>query len=331
VRVDWPLRIAGLGHAVPSRVVSNAELALRFDRSPEAIHEMTGVIERRRCDLAAGESAIALGVAAARQAIERAGIEPRDVDLVLNASGTQEQAIPDGAALLQRDLGLGDSGVASMSVHTTCLSFLSAIEVAGALMQAGLHRRVLVISAEAASEGLDPNDVETNALIGDAGAAAVLELAPTERSRLHAVHFETYGESADLTTVRGGGTRRAPLARHTKPDDNFFRMEGLGLLKVALRRLPPFLERVWPGHDLRDVDHVVPHQASRAAFSVLERLGFAPERLHRSIAELGNCVAASIPSTLFRAVERGAIARGDRVLLLGSGAGVSFGAAVLTY
>lgn len=332
MRVEWGVRIAGVGHAVPERVITNAELALRFGRSPEAMLEMTGVRERRRCDPEAGESAIALGVKAAREALADAGVDARDVDLVLNASGTQEQAIPDGAALMQRGLGIGDSGIPCMSVHTTCLSFVSGIQLAGALLHAGVHRRVLVVSAEAASQGVDPADPETNALIGDAAAAAVLEVAPGESaSRVHAVHFETYGESADLTTVLGGGTRRFPLAAHTQASDHYFRMEGLGLLKVALRRLPPFLDRVWPGIDLRTIDHVVPHQASRAAFSVLGRLGFDPARIHGSLDAIGNCVAASIPSTLYRAVRSGAIARGERVLLLGSGAGVSFGAAVLTY
>ena len=332
MEVDWPVRIAGLGHSVPPRVVSNAEIGRRFERTPEWLAELTGVEERRRCDPVSGPSAIAIGVQAAREALANAGITHEDVDLIVNASGTQEQAIPDGAALVQRELGLGASGIPCVSIHSTCLSFLSALEVAGALLQTGVHQRVLVVSSEAASSGLDPHDIETSALIGDAAAAAVLERSSESGgSRIHAFHFETYGEGAHLTTVLGGGTRRPPLAAHTRPDDNYFRMDKHGLLKIVLKRLPPFLTRVWPGHDVRTVDHIVPHQASPAAFAVLERLGFASDRIHKSLDVLGNCVGASIPATLYRAVRCGRIVRGERVLLLGSGAGVSFGAVVLTY
>ncbi|MGI9333963.1 MAG: 3-oxoacyl-ACP synthase III family protein [Gammaproteobacteria bacterium] len=332
MELDWSVRIVGLGHSVPPRMVANVEIARRFECTPEWIGELTGVESRHHCEPQTGPGAIAIGAQAAREAIEDAGLARDEVDLIVNASGTQVQAIPDGASLLQRELGLGASGVPCVSIHTTCLSFLNALQFAGALLHAGVHRRVLIVSSEAASAGLDPQDVETSALMGDAAAAAVVQAVPPgDRSRIHALHFETYGEGSELTVVRGGGTRNPPLAPHTRPGDHYFQMDKRSLLKLMLQRLPPFLERVWPGHDLRALDHVVPHQASPATFSLLERVGFAPQRVHESLSVLGNCVAASIPATLYRAVRAGAVKRGDRVLLLGSGAGVSFGAAVLTY
>lgn len=332
MRVEWPVRIAGLGHALPPKAISHEELATWLGVSPFDTLRASGVSTRYHVDYHR-PGATELGALAAREAIAEATHDDATLpELVINASGTQARSIPDGSALLMRALGERVAPHASgLSVHTTCLSFLSGLQVAGSLIAAGTHRRILVVSTEAASVGLDPRDLETAALIGDAAAAAVLERAAEgSASGIEAVHFETFPEGTELTRVRGGGTDFHPLAAHTRDDDNYFRMDGRALLKLVMRRLPGFLDAVYDG-DVRDVDHIVPHQASPATFAVLSRLGFPMERVHRSLEELGNTVAASIPSTLYRAVRAGTIGRGDRVLLLGSGAGVTLGAIVLRF
>ncbi|MEM9192036.1 MAG: 3-oxoacyl-[acyl-carrier-protein] synthase III C-terminal domain-containing protein [Myxococcota bacterium] len=331
MKVDWPIRIVAVASAFPPRVVSNATLLETLGADAASTLDRSGVAERHWVDATAPDP-IGLGARAASRALDQAGVAPNDVDLIVNASGTQAQAIPDGAPLLQARLGLGNSGTATMSVHTTCLSFLTALKTAGSLIHAGVYRTALIVSAEAGSVALNPEDPESYGLIGDGAAAAVLTRSRhDEPSRIEALRFETYGAGAELVTVRGGGTLRHPNAAATRPEDHLFAMNKPALLKTSLKRLPGFIERIFSGESIHDIPHVVPHQASAATFQVLERLGLAPTQIHRTLAEQGNCIAASIPLALGHAIDNGRIRRGDRVLLIGSAAGFSLGALVLTY
>ena len=324
------LRIAGMGRYLPERVVTSDEVAERCDLPPGWIEEHSGVRERRWA--APGERASEMGARAARSALENAGVALEEVDLVINASGTTEQVIPDGGPLLQRELGL--TRVPCHTVHATCLSFLTALELAASHLELERYRRVLVVSSEITSCALNFAEPESSVLFGDAAVAAVLvRAADDEPSRLHALRFETYSDGADLTTVRGGGTRHHPNDPATRREDNLFHMAGPEVLKLGLKLMPPFLDRL-----LSDVDFgpdelalVVPHQTSLAGLRAHRRLGFEDERVAVTLDRYGNCVAASMPLTLHDALEAGRLVRGDKVLLLGTGAGLSFGGALLTY
>lgn len=196
-------------------------------------------------------------------------------------------------------------------------------------MTAGLYQRVMVVSTEAGSVGLHPDNLETQALIGD-GAAAALLVPATDGACIESVHFETFGQGAALTQILGGGSRHPPQDTNTTLAHNTFSMDGLGLIKLVLRRLPGFLERALP-EGLDTFDHIVPHQASPATFRVLERVGAPMAKVHSTLETLGNCIAASIPLTLEQGVRAGRIQRGERVLLIGTGAGVSIGAVSLRF
>lgn len=287
-----------------------------------------GVRERRWAS--DGETNAILGATAARAALDAAALSARDVDLVLNASGTAQQPIPDNAALIAAELGL--SGVAAFSVHATCLSFLAALDVAADRVALGRAKRVLIVSSDVGSVGLNFGEPESACLIGD-GAAAVIVGPSDGASGLHVSRFETYPEGAHLTEIRGGGTWRTPSHPDATPTDFLFRMAGLGVLKLARDVAPSFLERLSPGLStgLGDIDVVVPHQASLAGLRLMERFGWPRERVATTLETLGNVIAASIPLTLHRAITSGALARGQRTLLIGTGAGFSIGGAILTY
>ncbi|HEY3351730.1 MAG TPA: 3-oxoacyl-[acyl-carrier-protein] synthase III C-terminal domain-containing protein [Polyangia bacterium] len=327
-----PLKIAGIGRYLPSRVVPSAELEARCGLTPGWIERKTGVRERRWAS--GDETNSFMGAQAAREAVAAAGLALTDVDLIVNASGSQEQAIPDGGPLIQRQLGLETSGVGCLSVHATCLSFIAAVDVAASFLATGRAHRVLVVSADIGSAGINFAEPESASLIGDAAAALVLTRpAEGEPSRLLAARLETYSAGADLTCIRGGGTRRHPNHAETRPEDNLFHMEGPAVYRMAHQHLGGFLDRVRPGlaHGLGAIALVVPHQASLFAVRSLRKYGMPDDRVMLNVDRLGNCIATSIPSALYDAVQQGRVRRGDEILLLGTGAGLSLGAAILTY
>lgn len=324
-----PIRIAGLGRALPARRVSAAELDELCGMPPGWTLQRTGVAERRWAS--PGETAISLGAQAAREALDEAGIGPDGIDLLLNASGTPHQTIPDNAPMILDALGLGGSGIPGYSIHSTCLSFLPALHLAARLIGAGVNRTVLIVSSDIASRGLNFAEPESAALMGDAAAAAVVTWSET--SLFEGFHMETYGQAHELSGIRGGGTGVHPNHPDTRPEQNLFSMRGKPLAKLIANRLPAFFERLRPGLSagLPGIDHVVPHQTSKLGLKLLSRFGWPDEQIVKTLPELGNCVAASIPATLYEGVRSGRIQRGQRVLLVGSGAGISLAGVILRF
>lgn len=326
-----PLKIAGMGHYVPDRVVTNDELETQMGLPPGWIEKHNGVCQRHWVTT---ETASFMAAQAAHEALANAGMSLNDIDLIINGSGTPEQSIPDGGALIQRQLGLEHSGVPAMTVHMTCLGFLAALKVAASFIMTGLHRNILIAVADIASCGLNVGEPASATLLGDAAAAAVITRAQdTQTSQIEAIHFETYSSGAALTEIRGGGSRRHPNHPNTQPEDNLFTMHGADLLRLAIKTLPPFFERLRPGlsQGLDGIDLVVPHQASKMGLRVLERLNYPPEKQMNILAEYGNTIAASIPLAMYFAIEQARVQRGSRVMLVGTGAGYSIGGAILTF
>jgi len=333
LKLPLGLKLLGSGQALPGRVVPTAEVAALCGVDAAVAEARSGVQERRW--LSDGETVLTLGAQAARAALGAADLEAGEVDLLLNASGSQAQPIPDGAALLARELGL--LGVAAYSLHGTCLSFLMALQHAALMLGAGLARRVLIVSSEAGSKGLNPAQPESTLLIGD-GAAAVV-LGPGEAWRqgvpeqgLKAARFETYPEGADHTRIRGGGSLLRPADPGVRPEDFTFDMQGLQVLRLASQIVPGFLERLWPGlsRGLPGIDRVIPHQASLAGLKLMARCGWPAERTEVTLGHLGNVIAASLPLTLHQAVVNGRAREGDTLLLVGTGAGLTAGGLIWT-
>ena len=318
------VKIAATAFYVPPRVETAAELAPRLGTSEEWILSRPGVRERRIAE----EPVELLGARAARAALGSGGAP----DVIVNASVTPRQAIPDTSVYIQHELGL--EGIPSFSVHASCLSFLVALHNAAALVAAGAYRRALVVSAELGTRSRNSAEPESAALLGDGAAAAVLEPTPRhEASELLAFRMSTWPKGAASTEVRGYGMRCAPSDPRTRPEDNLFTMDGPSVYKMALRRLPVLVRQLLAdcGLGVGDVDWVVPHQASGPGLALLPRLGFPAERTVNIVAEYGNCVAASIPMALAHLAGSGRLRRGQTVLLLGTGAGFSVAGAVLRF
>ncbi len=327
-----PVKIAGLGWYLPERRVSSAELEQQLDLPAGWVERTTGVSERR---YATHETSVSMGAAAARMALARAALTAADLDAIVCASTAPQQAIPCTAALLQRELSAPDGGSACFDVNATCLSFLVALQIAAHLVTGGLYRRVLIVSSELASRSLNPQEWESAVLFGDSAAAAVVTPAAAEEaSAIWHSQVVTYSSGADLTSLVGGGTLHHPNDPLTTPLMNTFHMDGPAVFKKATRLLGPFLENFFAqlGWTRSQVNLVVPHQASRHGVELLTaRLGFQPEQVFLNLPTRGNCISASIPLALSEAYDAGRLRRDDRVVLVGSGAGLTFGALALTF
>lgn len=329
-----PLRILGTGEHLPATRVESHELDERLKKGPGWTLKHAGI--ERRYYAGDAETTSSMGAMAARSALAAAGMEPQQLDCIVSACSVMEQAIPCTGALIQRQLGLEQSGIPAFDINATCLSFVAALDLLSTAIAMGRYRRVLVVSSEIASAGLRWDDAETAMLFGDGAAAAVLGSAgSTDGAELLGTHFETYSAGADLCQVRSGGTRVRP--RHDMAEflrGACFEMQGRATYRMAALRLPRFLERLFERAQvgLAQLRCIIPHQASAKGLAHLEAaLKLPSEMLVNVLATRGNQMAASIPVALHHAITSGRLQRGDLMALVGSGAGLSFGGAILRY
>ncbi len=327
-----PLRVVGLGRYLPDQVVTAAELDERMRLPAGWVMGNTGVAERRWAN---GETPVEMAAAAVADAVSRADATVLDFDTLIYASSTPHQGVPDTAALLLRELGRGDTGTRAFSVHSTCMSFLAALEVAAGLLAAGRSEGVMIATAETPSLAADFDEPESAALLGDmATAVAVRASSAGEASELRSLVLSTFGNGADLCRIEGGGVAKHALFPSTKREDYLFHMDGPRAFRMAYRLLPGVLGEALEGAGvgLDDVSLVVPHQASLRGVRLIQRaFGVGDDRVMINLDRFGNCVAASIPGALYDAVADRRIARGDVVLLVGTGAGLTVGAGVLIW
>jgi len=318
------VRVTSTGLYLPPKVETAEDLAPRVGRSVEWILERTGVFERR----VAEEPVESMAAKAALRAI----CDGPPPDLIVNASTTPRQALPDTSVFVQQALGW--EGIPCHTVHATCLSFLIALHQVAALITVGAYQRVLIVSSEIGSIGRNWDEPESAVLLGDGAAAAIVEHTPDdEGSALLAYKMGCWPSGAGLTEVAGGGVLHHPNDPATRREHNLFHMDGPGIYRMARRRVAIVLRDVLTraAWTQADVDLVVPHQASGTAVAAVARYGFPPERIVNVVGRFGNTIGASLPMALAAANAEGRIRRGDQVLLVGTGAGLSVAAAALRW
>ncbi|MFN8609987.1 MAG: 3-oxoacyl-[acyl-carrier-protein] synthase III C-terminal domain-containing protein [Vulcanimicrobiota bacterium] len=279
------------------------------------------------------EDAAALARRATEAALGASGLEPAQVDLVVAACGTYQQPLPYRAATLLRDMVDWFPEVASFDVDSTCLSFVVACQVVANAFALGQHQRALILCSEVTSPGLDWRHPEAAALFGDGAVAVLVERDP--RSSWLDSCLRTFPQGRAWCQIPGGGSKFPPSRFEPSSFGEFlFQMNGKELYRLVADQLPPLVEGLLSRNGLswREVGLVLPHQASPSAMRlVCRRIGCPPEKFFNVIDRLGNMVAASIPAALHLAVEQGRLQRGQTALLLGTSAGVSLGASLITY
>lgn len=330
---ETPVRIAGTGEYVPSNRVSSQTFDDRWHKPTGWTFDRTGIAFRHFAT--EDETSSFMGAEAAKAALAAAGLQASDLDCIVFTACVSEQAIPCTAVLIHKRLGLDGSGIPAFDVNATCLGFMVALDMLSSAIAMGRFRRALIVSSEIASAGLNWDDMETAPLFGDGAAAVVLEAAGDTPSAMLSRHAQTFSEGAELCQVRSGGTRiraREQLERFL--EGACFEMSGRKTYRLAAQVLPQFLQSLLTRArvDAAAIRCWVPHQASFKALSHLQAaLALPGERVMRIIGERGNQIAASIPATLHQAIAAGRIVRGDLIALIGTGAGLSLGGAVLRY
>lgn len=332
--VQRSIKIVSTGSYVPRTRVTSSDIDLRLEKKPGWSKRLFCIDTRYYAD--ADESTSYMAAEAAKSALEKAGLRAADIDCIVSACGVGEQPIPSTAILVQKKLGLGDSGVAAFDVNSTCLSFVTALDVVADAISAGRYRTVLIVSADIASCGLDWSNPEAAAIFGDGAAAVIVSKSGNqESSRMIASRMESYSSFQDVCRLEAGGTRlRANRANDAFWDATTFKMDGRAALACALKYLPGFLEKLSnsAAHSISDLDLLILHQASHHALAAVQQhLGFAPEKVVHIFKDFGNQIATSIPHALNVAITRGQLKRGNKFMLLGTSAGISIGGAILEY
>ncbi len=313
--------IAGSGSALPKRRVSNAELAAQVETSDEWIVERTGI--RSRYIAGEGETTGTLAADAARKALEAAGIDAKDIGLIVLATATPDQTFPSTATKVQAMLGIDDC--IAFDVHAVCTGFLYALSVAESMLRTGSADNAIVIGAETFTRILDWEDRTTCVLFGDGAGALVLKAEEGDRGLL-ATRLHADGRHNELLYVDGGPSTTGTVGK--------LRMKGREVFRHAVVNLAEVMNEVLgiAGLSANEVDWVVPHQAnSRILDATAKKLGLPPEKVVVTVGEHANTSAASVPLAFDTAVRDGRIKRGDLLVLEAMGGGFTWGAAAVRY
>ena len=321
--------ITGVGSHVPSRVLTNADLEKMVETSDEWITTRTGIRERRIA--AEGEATSDLAVEAARRAMESAGVTAAEIDLIIVATITPDMMFPSTACLVQHKLGAVRA--AAFDIEAACSGFVYALDIASHFVQSHTYDTVLVIGAEKMSSVVDWTDRNTCVLFGDGAGAAVLQNRPQAHGLLTTC-LGSDGGKAGLLELPGGGSACPSTADSVSRRMHYLRMDGKETFKNAVNAMVSAANEAMErcGLTIDQIRCVIPHQANqRILTAVGERLGAGPDQVFVNVDRYGNTSAASVGIALDEAVRSGRIQRGDLVLLVVFGAGLTWGAAVIEW
>lgn len=319
-------RIAGTGHYVPEKVLTNADLEKMVDTTDEWIKSRSG-IERRHI-AAPGQYTSDLAVQASRRAMEAADVTPEDIDFIVVGTTTPDLVFPNVGCILQEKLGI--HGCAAFSVEAACSGFIYALSIADKYVSTGTSKCALVIGAETLSRITDWTDRSTCVLFGD-GAGAVI-LKPATDAGIISTHLRADGRYKDLLTAKTGVS--------VQPEGNDLRagfnvhMSGNEVFKVAVKRLVSIVEETLEanGMERSEIDWLIPHQANfRIINATAKRLAMPMDKVILTVQDYGNTSAASVPMALDVAVRDGRVQRGQLLLLEAFGGGLTWGSALLRY
>lgn len=324
-----PVGIIGTGSYVPEQIVTNKDLEQIVDTNDEWIVTRTGISERRKA-----ESHIAtsdMSVLAAQKAMEAAGIKPEEIDLIIVATITPDMILPSTACLIQEKLGATKASAFDLSA--ACTGFIYGLSVASQFIVTGMYKYVLVVGAETLSRILNPADRNTLILFGDGAGAAVL--GPVEEGTgFLSFELGSDGSGAQLLYQEAGGSRVPASIESVEQGKHYLTMLGNDVFKFAVRIMGEASLKALAkaGLTKEDVDYLIPHQANiRIVDAAVKRLALPTEKVFVNLDKYGNMSGASIPVALDEAVRNNKINKGDTVVLVGFGAGLTWGSCVLSW
>jgi len=322
-------RIISTGSYLPEKVLSNSEMEKMVDTSDEWITERTGIKERRIADNT--QAASDLAFEASRIALERAGLGPEDIDLIIVATITGDMPFPSTACFLQDKLGA--TNAAGFDINAACSGFLYSLYIADSFIKSGKHRRILVAGTEVLSKITDWDDRRTCVIFGD-GAGAVIVGPSDDDSGLLSININSDGKMWDLIHVPGGGSRNPVSQSSIEQRMHYIKMKGNETFKVAVRTLEDIALKTLEENNIdpSSLSLLIPHQANlRIIQATADRLKVPMDKVFINLDKYGNTSAASIPIALDEALQSGRIKEGDYILLEAFGGGLTWASALIKW
>jgi len=323
-----PMRIAGVGYSVPETVITNDDLTKLYETSDEWIYTRTGIKERRV--VSGNETAIDLGLKAAKNALSKSGFKPENIDCVIAAASAPAQLYPALACHIQTELGIPDF-VPSFDMTAACTGLIYALQVARGLIGSGLYKTILLVAADNNSKLVDWKDRGSSILFGDGAGAMVVTEAEDGVDDILALDIRADGAIGQYIYMNLPG-ENCPLVTPCKEVDSKIHMAGRDVYKFVVTTLPNYIDKCIAnsGKKPEEIDYLIPHQANQRIIEALQsRLKYPDEKVISNIKYYGNTSAASIPIALTEGVEKGQIKLNSTAILCGFGAGMTWGAAVV--
>jgi 3-oxoacyl-[acyl-carrier-protein] synthase-3 len=330
--------IAGVGHYVPENVVTNDDLSAFMETNDAWITERTGIKERRWVVEGDGNTTSAMGVKAARMAIENAGITADDIDFIIFATLSPDYYFPGPGVLVQRDLGIREVG--ALDVRNQCSGFVYALSVADQYIKSGMYKTILVIGAEQHSGGLERSTRGrgVTVIFGDGAGAAIVQRSQEENRGILSTHLHSEGQYAEELCLIGPATNRwvNKIMEANDPEDTsyFPYMNGNFVFKHAVTRFAEVIMEALQAnnHTPDQIDMLIPHQANlRISQFIQKKMGLTEAQVYNNIMRYGNTTAASIPIALSEALQEGKIKKGDLVCLAAFGSGFTWASALMRW
>ena len=332
--MDHRSRILGMGMCVPKRIVTNHDLATKMETSHEWIVERTGIEQRHWVE--EGETGATLATAAGKEALERAGLAAKDIDLIIYATLSPDFNFPGTGVFVQRALGLKE--IPCLDIRQQCTGFIYGLSIADAYIRTGMFKTILLIGSEVHSTGLDVSTAgrDVTVIFGDGAGAAVIGRATDDKHLILSTHIHADGGEAEVLWTEYPASARHPriTVEAMAERKHFPVMNGKKVFKHAVTRMPQAIMEgmIANGLALSDIDMLIPHQANlRINQMVTQMIGLPAEKTHNNIQKYGNTTAASIPICMHEAIELGKIKPGSLVCLVAFGAGLTWGSAFLRY
>lgn len=322
-----PLKIAGVGYSVPQTVITNEDLTKLYETSDEWIYTRTGIKERRV--VSGEENAIDLGYKAAKNAIEKAKINPEEIDLIIAASSAPADLYPAMACHIQARLGI--KNIPAFDVTAACSGLIYTLEMARAFIGSGIYKTVLIVAADNNSRLCDWTDRGTSILFGDGAGAMVVTKSDDGIDDILAIDIRADGSIGEYITLPLTG-QNCPLVEPCEEKPVHISMNGKEVYKFVVKIIPQYIDKCLNDANLKaeDVDYFIPHQANqRIIEAVQQRLGYSDDKVISNIKYYGNTSAASVPIALAEGVESGKVKLPSTAILCGFGAGMTWGVAIV--
>ena len=321
--------IKSIAKYLPANIIDSAELDQRARVREGWIEKNTGVAQRHWATQ--GESVCEMGAKALKLSLKQGGLVPSDLGMLIFAGGSFDYPVPHNSVIVKSLVADDTSKFNCLDVDTTCLSFIQALDIAALYLDAGRCDRIAIVSAEMPSRALHPDDPKVFGLFGDAAVAVILERAGN--LKIAYADFQNFVSGALFAHIPWGGAKNRGLGMDAQHQDFCFQMQGKKLMKLGARHLKAYIRKLEQdaGVKMTDIDYIIPHQPSKIANDFFIRdCGLSEAKVVSTMAECGNCISASVPLGLEQIYNGGAVlGKGKKILLIGSGAGFTFGCVLL--